>query len=338
MNIDYAGIDLGYDTVKIAVGGNLESFPSLAKEKEISRLDYNSKKDAFRKSKMVIEVREDNKDYNYMVGDYVVNQLQKGGFDYDVNKFEKTSELAKLLAAFSLMYPDEKEIVVDTLVTGLPIRDYNQNREAMKNRFEKEFEAKITNSEGKLITVRYKFKNVYIIPQAVAALFNYLDSSNIDIEDEIIAIADIGGLTTDLVAFNRGELLENSAVSLQYGMSNVFDIVANEYNAENNQIRDAVIRDYDLINTGHRKASIRKALSNACDSVSRNISTEIKNKWRDFIDNIDRIVCVGGGADSLNEYLQSNLEEIKIDLAKDAQLYNVLGYQLRAKTIFEEKQ
>lgn len=337
MNINYAGTDLGFDTVKLSVGGNKYSFPSLAKEDNTEELNYDNSKNVFSKGKMLIEVRDHGQNYKFMIGDYVTNQLQKGGFDFNITKFKKTSELAKFLSAFSLAYPEETNIIVDTLVTGLPIRDFSEYKEDMIERLEGDFEAKIHNSEGKLVTVNYQFKNVHVIPQAVSALFNHVHNSNIDMKKEIIAIADIGGLTTDLVAFNKGNLIKNSAVSLRYGMSNVFDLVADHYNVESSIVRETVVNNDNIINTGQGKKNIRRQLEIAMETVAKDISSELNNKWRDFIGTLDRIITVGGGAESLNNHLQSNLLNVKLDLAKDARFYNAKGYELRAKKIYEEQ-
>ncbi|AGB40065.1 actin-like ATPase involved in cell division [Halobacteroides halobius DSM 5150] len=348
VNVSYCGWDSGYDTCKLITNQMKDSnqkpltFPSLAKERTTSLID---KKElglgqSFSKEKMLIEVQDKNDEwYDFMVGDYIVNQLESGGSNYEVNKYQSEEELAKLLAGLSTLYPNANRIYIDKLVTGLPIQHHRNHKKGMKERFEGKFKSKITARNGKEVTVRYTINDIVVVPQAAGALLYYLNQdNNADIMRDKIAIIDVGGRTTDGLAYNCGEIINESPFSSDIGMSNVFRAVSNNLNIDENLIRSAVVNQQDTITYNQEEKSIRDIVNKCYQELAREIFKATRNEWRDFISLINQILIVGGGAKLLAPFLKKEFGRIGIQAIPNPQLANVLGYLLRAETIYNKEQ
>ncbi|GAB6099695.1 hypothetical protein JCM16358_15740 [Halanaerocella petrolearia] len=348
VNVAYCGWDSGYDTCKLITNQMTDcnqeplTFPSLAKERSTSIIDKKELgiDNAFGKKRMLIEVQDnnDNQWYDFMVGDYIVNQLETGGTNYEVNKYESAEELAKLLAGLSTLYPNANRIHIDQLVTGLPIQHHRNHKKSMKERFEGEFKSKINTKNGERMTVHYKIDNVVVIPQAAGALLYYLNQNqDLDIMKEKIAILDVGGRTTDGLAYNCGEIINESPFSSDIGMSNVFRAVSNHLNIDENLIRETVINNQDTITYNQEEQSIKEIRDNYYCELSKEIFKATRNEWRDFISLVNQVLIVGGGAEFLEPYLKNNFGKIGIEVIPNPQLANVLGYLLRAETIYNKQ-
>jgi plasmid segregation protein ParM len=332
-NIKYAGIDLGYDTIKLITEKMKDSsegvlkLPSLVEEitDSMDGLELNKE---FSKQNAILIIDG----VTYGVGDYVVSQFSGIGANYRADKFNSDSELAKLLASFSILYPEANEIVVEVLATGLPVKYYEKYKEEIKKRFEGSFSATINDRE-----IKYTFKNVVVLPQGVASLAYYINQNkNFNFDSEKCPVLDIGGLTIDGAYYNNGVLVKGSTFSMEKGMSNVFKNMAKELVLDEKLIRDAVIEGKDKISLNTGDVDLTKAKDAACKNLSSVIVSYTYNEWRDFIDTVDKIFIVGGGAEILEGYLDEAFTNIKLEKIMNAQEANVLAYLLRAEAIYNK--
>ncbi|MCK8818107.1 ParM/StbA family protein, partial [Natroniella sulfidigena] len=283
------------------------------------------------KKKMLISVEDQDRWFDFGVGEYVANQLSSAGENYNPDKFKTPEELAKLLAGFSVLKPKADKIIVQDLVTGLPIKYFNKYKDAIKDRFQGEFKAKIDGKE-----VNYLFKNVAVIPQAVASIFYHMNqNSSFDFSSSMCPIIDIGGRTTDGVAYNYGDLIENSTFSLERGMSDVFKRVGKELVINEKVIREAVINGKDTVTYNQETINVSEPVNRECQKLADKIVEGVYNEWRDFIGNINSVFIVGGGAKILDhgDFLRNSFEKIKVNLISNAQEANAFGYRLRAEAI-----
>ncbi|MCK8818138.1 hypothetical protein MWH28_12300, partial [Natroniella sulfidigena] len=71
---DSVGLDLGYDTVKLICNGmdSVLKFPSLAEERD-SSLESLRVDSGFSKKKMLISVEDQDRWFDFGVGEYVAN-------------------------------------------------------------------------------------------------------------------------------------------------------------------------------------------------------------------------------------------------------------------------
>ena len=334
VKINYAGIDLGYDTVKLVANGMKEvlQYPSLAEERDSSVEDLRVES-GFSKEKMLISVEDNEKLYDFGVGEYVANQFSSGGANYNPDKFKTTGELAKLLAGFSTLHPDKAKILVNSLVTGLPIKYYDKYKEEIKDRFQGSFKAAVNNR-----TVEYVFTSVSVIPQGVASIFYHMNqNSNFNFNSIMCPIVDIGGRTTDGVAYNYGDLVEESTFSLERGMSNVFKRISKQMVVDEKIIREAIINDQDTITYEQETINISDYVNRECKWLADKIVEGVYNEWRDFIRNVTEVYIVGGGASILEPYLRESFGKIDVSLISNPQQANAFGYRLRAEAVYQKK-
>lgn len=347
ININYAGWDSGYDACKLIT--NLMQtkdqspliFPSLAKETSSSMIDEQELgiNKSISKEQMMIEVKDKNNEYyNYMIGDYVITQLESGGTNYEVNKYQSPEELAKLLAGLSVLHPKANKIIIDTLVTGLPVQHYKRHKERMSRRFRGSFEARVNNQQGEKATIEYEIKNVVVIPQAAGALmYNIAIEEQEDILDGRIGLLDVGGRTTDGLAYNKGQIIKDSPFSFNIGMSNVFRKINSDLNIDENIIREAIINNQDTVTYRQEEIGIKGLAEKYSEELANNIARNARNEWRDLIDLIDQILVVGGAGDKIQSYLKPAFDKIDIQVLPNSQIANVLGYLLRGQNIYNEK-
>lgn len=345
VEIKYAGWDSGYDTCKIIDNIMYEEgkqpllFPSLAKQNSSGLIDESQLgvNEEFSKERMIIEVKDkDDTHQKFMVGEYILNQLEVGGTNYSVEKYRSTQELAKLLSGFSALYPKANRIYVDTLVMGLPIQQHKMHKDEMKSRFTGEFEAYINGEKGQK-KVKYIFKNVEVIPQAAAALVYYnFKNQDFNFAQSRIALVDVGGRTIDGLAYNMGQLIKESPFSSNIGMSNVFRRVSQETGIDENTIRDAVISGENNVTYNQQEKNITTHVNQASDDVSQEIVAFTQNAWRDFVNKINKVLIMGGSSKILVDYIKSHFGSIKVELIDNPQIANVLGYLLRAQAIYQK--
>jgi len=347
INIKYAGYDSGYDSCKLITNIMQEKnqepliYPSLAKESVGGLANDKSigMNEPISKEAMLIKVKDqDDNYYNFMIGEYVITQLETGGTNYDVDKYNEPSELAKLLAGLSVLHPNTDQIVVDTLVIGLPIQHYQEHKEAMTKRFTDSFESQITNQEGNIVTIRYEFKNVIVMPQGLGALMYYMNTE--EGQESLkgrLGILDIGGRTTDIFAYNNNRIIEGSPYSINIGMSNVFRSVSNKLNLEENLVREAVIKGQDSVRYNQKEIGITSLVEEYSENTANNIAFETRNKWRDFIGLVDKILIIGGASEKLKPYINPAFNDINVELLSNTQTANVLGYLLRGQDIYNRK-
>ena len=161
------GVDLGYDSVKMMSNGERIIFPSLVEEEEEGILLENSLEvlkneevlEKFDIDKIIIKIQDkvlqghnDNTFNTYRVGNYVLNQRSSSvGYSLSDQKYKEPEEFAKLLSGISLLFPKADKIIIKNLITGLPIKYYENHKDSFKKELVNKFKVKIKNIKNKFI-------------------------------------------------------------------------------------------------------------------------------------------------------------------------------------------
>lgn len=129
MKVKYAGLDLGNRSVNVKTADGLDTFISVHANIEQRELIRNLEEEQinFKKSSMVIEYGKES----FAIGDYCFTRSLGAVRNFSDDKYSRNSEKAKMLAAFSLLYPKEREIDIDTLVVSLPPEIYEDHKDAI---------------------------------------------------------------------------------------------------------------------------------------------------------------------------------------------------------------
>ncbi len=325
-NVSVVGVDLGYDSVKMMTKDKEIIFPSLAEEEEegvlsersfdlIKQSNFN---DRFDPKKILIQL-DDNFDKTnseskvYRVGDYVLNQRSASvGYSLSDKKYEEPEEFAKLLAGISLLFPKADKISIRNLITGLPIKYYENHKELFKNKLESNFKVKVSNASNQFIEKEIEIRKATIIPQGLASYYDFVMNNegmvSKNIEDGF-GIIDLGGLTIDCVAFNEGELIKDSPISFSDGVrTRIFKKIQDSLDIDIAQdlIKRAILEGNDFIKVRNETYNFEEIKNQAIDRLAKDIALHIKNRWDSYL-MINRVLITGGATillfDKIDEYL-----------------------------------
>ncbi|WP_051412058.1 ParM/StbA family protein [Halonatronum saccharophilum] len=324
--VNVIGVDLGYDSVKMMAKDQEIIFPSLAEEEEegilsersFDLINKDSINDRFDPKKIIIELEEglgeqESANRIYRVGDYVLNQRSASvSYSLSDKKYEEPEEFAKLLAGISLLFPKANKVSIRNLITGLPIKYYENHKEFFKNKLENNFKIKISNVSNQFVEKEIEIRKATIIPQGLASYYDFVMNSegmvSKNIEDGF-GIIDLGGLTIDCVAFNEGELIKDSPISFSDGVrTRIFKKIQDSLDIDIAQdlIKRAILEGNDFIKVRNETYNFEAIKDQAIDRLARDIALQIKNRWGSYL-MIDRVLITGGATillfDKVNEYL-----------------------------------
>ncbi|GAB6139187.1 ParM/StbA family protein [Halanaerobaculum tunisiense] len=320
-NSNVLGVDLGYDSVKLKTKDKELLFPSLAEEEEQGVLADSSFEvlksrgklvEEFDPEKMIIQIETADSNV-YRVGDYVLNQRSSSiAYSLSGDKYEEPEEFAKLLSGICLLHPKADKVVINNLITGLPIKYYEKHKETFKDELENNFKVKFKNINNEFIPKKIEIRQATIIPQGLASYYDFImDESGFvttDMEGGL-GVVDLGGLTIDCVAFNEGELIKGSPFSFNDGVrKRVFKQIQDSLEIDVSQdiIKRQILAGEDKIKVRNQVYNFSDIKEQAIDRLAKDIALQIKNRWESYL-MIDKILVTGGAAlllfDKFNEYL-----------------------------------
>ncbi|MBM7557500.1 ParM/StbA family protein [Halanaerobacter jeridensis] len=354
--IDVLGVDLGYDSVKILANGQQLLFPSLAEiedEGVLSDTSFEVLKrqsnlvEKFDPAKMIVKIQsdlingQDSEEFSaYRVGDYVLNQNSSSvGYSLAVDKYEQPEEFAKLLAGISLLFPKADMINIDHLVTGLPIKYYENHKDTFKNKLTETFKVKLKNINNNFVSKKINIKKTTIIPQGLASYYDFIMDEKGQVTANIeggLGIVDLGGLTIDCVAFNKGELIKGSPISFSEGIrKRIFKKIQDYLDIDVSQdiIKKQILKGEDYIEVRGQIYDFKEVKEEEINKLARDIALQIQNRWESYL-MIDKILITGGASillfDSLEEHLAGfPCEQINLE----PQFSNCRGYVKLGKAL-----
>ncbi|GAB6099014.1 hypothetical protein JCM16358_08930 [Halanaerocella petrolearia] len=330
-NANVLGVDLGYDSVKLKTKDKELLFPSLAEEEEGGVLTDTSFEviknrdnlvEEFDPEKMIIQIQDEliqgqgsDSFTTYRVGDYVLNQRSSSiAYSLSDDKYEEPEEFSKLLSGICLLFPKANKIVINNLVTGLPIKYYEKHKRSFKNRLENTFKVRFKNINNEFIPKKIEVRQATIMPQGLASYYDFIMNDEGLVTTNMeggLGIVDLGGLTIDCVAFNEGELIKDSPISFNDGVrKRIFKRIQDSLDIDISQdlIKKQILAGKDQIRVRNQVYDFEKIKERAIDRLAKDIALQIKNRWESYL-MIDRILVTGGASlllfDKLNDYLAS---------------------------------
>ena len=360
-NINVIGVDLGYDSVKMLFRDKELVFPSLAEREDEGILSDSSfevvtKPDdvifKFNPKKMIIKIQDklikgytDREFTTYRVGDYVLNQrFSSVAYSLSDKKYKDPEEFAKLLSGIALLCPKADKIKIKHLITGLPIKYYENNKLAFKERLENNFKIQIKNINNQFVEKEVEVMKATVIPQGLASYYDFVmnDKGEVTTNDQGgFGIVDLGGLTIDCVAFNNGELIKDSPISFSDGVkTRIFKKIQDSLDIDISQdiIKKQILDKKDYIKVRNEKYEFTKIKETAIDKLAYDIALQIENRWDSYL-MIDRILVTGGASILLFESLDTHLEDFPCErVNKNPQFSNCRGYVKLGKALDRKRQ
>jgi plasmid segregation protein ParM len=348
-------IDVGFGLVKLSVrrGGGIDiiNFPSMAIPADASavRTLGTRKRDTFD-----VPVN----DANYEVGRDVGLAQAGGSFGRDVTDEFYRGAIYEALTKGALRYMLEAgDSVIDLLVLGLPVNQYNDSKR--RDYLRSHYEGEIPVGDGKKITVR----KVLVQAQPMggyAALDDHLDALNAVIaktpgalkplvngealDDLAVLMVDPGEHTLDWLLIQQGSINPRaSGAASDAGRHRVVRSVLESLVAEiGRPLGPAVMPRINdaLRNNGPVKlAGVAHDLQHfepVIMTVVEDCINRMVDGLRDAHEIIDLVVLVGGHPERYRDVLVKRFPAIPVFIMPEPMSANVRGFQMIGEAVAEE--
>ena len=222
----------------------------------------------------------------------------------------------------ALHYMDEDNI--DLLVSGLPVNNFNYDKEKMKELLIGEHHY----PDGRVITV----KDAWVIPQPVGGFVDYfINVCEKDRVDNIKSLTlDVGYFTLDWLTCRGLKIQEERSGSTPGGMSLILSRLTELISDE----RGSPFKDISIIDAGIQngfKTNIQGkeySFSHLIPQMDDFISTAIESVLGSVgsLDDIDVILLVGGGAKCYQRIVKKMLNNRDIIVPDNSIYSNVNGF------------
>lgn len=295
-------VDNGYFNTKVYSNEGEKIFRSKVQETDnlISKMNTH-----------IVEL--DEKIYEVGEGAEVIN------IDLDKTK----SNIYKILTLTALGLTTKYDKMEFNIVANYPLNLYTKENKQEFEEFLKtsDYKSFILNNETKKI----KINQCLVFPQTLPVIYEN------SVENSIVGILDIGGLTSQGLITNKGSMITSSKFSKNLGMLVLYEKIKKELNYKFN----IDIQDYEIesIVKNGLYTNIEKSKEIISD-VCREHVKEIVKLMQLFGWNLGNIelLITGGGGKFLFEYLKNEIPNIK--LSKDPILDNLKGLWQVSQVIF----
>lgn len=327
--MDKAGIDLGYNAVKV-IGNNLKVvFPSAVGTPDKPRFKMVGTATTF-------TIRYQDKLYN--IGDSALEQSRFLTRHEDRDWINSIEYMVLFHAALSsIKHSGTSEL---TVVTGLPLAYFVDDKETIRDKFTGVHH--VYRDERDVLTVNVK---CLVSPQAMGTLASVAlndegKQANAEVLKGRVGIIDIGGHTTNILhAFRMGDI-ERQTDSIEMGgwnvaraMESVIERVCPGADYNDHEIAD-IIRKRSVKCAG-KVIDLSSDVNSVLDDITSPILAKVKELWPGDGVRLDAIIIAGGGAHMIGNRIKAELKHENVSIVADPVFANAVGYYRFA--LFTEK-
>jgi len=243
-------------------------------------------------------------------------------------RFTSKEGMAIMLSALALLSNHQYEEV--KLVTGLPVNDYANLKDAYKEALIGIHNIQVIEPDGSGGKY-YKFdiKEVKVLPQPIGTIFDRVLDSQGKIENRVLAngkigVIDVGKYTVDLSVTDALQFIDKSSTSFSdIGLFDAYKELSMALKSEGYDIPPDSLEPY--IRGSKPMNGIAELKEGIFESQAEKIMSRLLNMWND-IWNFDRILITGGGAIVLGEHLREHLDKDKVIICEHPTMTNCRGY------------
>ncbi len=312
-----AGIDLGYNAVKVMSSRGASMFPSVIGTPDRARFSLNGVSDD-----IVLTVLGDG---TWLVGEGAITQSRFATRREDRGWIESAEYYRLMLAAMTEATAGSVEMKV---VTGLPVAFYD-DKDILVNCFLGEHRTQREGRRGQTIRV----VECRVIPQPFGALLAVsLDDQgrivNREMAEGAVAIIDVGGKTTNLLSVNRLAEIARETASVNVG---AWDVVrqVREYLAE--VCPELDLRDHEIVEAITRRqvkyfgepVDLTDIVETAVYPMAEQVIAQATQLWNSGA-RLDAVLVAGGGAHLLGQYIEQYFRHARV--VDNPVFANVTGY------------
>jgi len=340
--MELLGIDIGFGFTKATDGNDMVVFKSIYGEASDTQFwaDFtrSSLNDYFH---VAIDGR------SYFIGDLAEKQSTVRHFT--LNQEQMIASFIKILALTVVGIFQKKDAPVGgpvSVVSGLPIGYYKQNRERFSRILAGQHSISYHLPDGELTTKDVYIDKVRLLPQPMGSILNLLmdDSgriTNTELAAQKIGVVDIGFRTTDFTILDNLRYIDRGSRTFDVGISNAFNVIADRLR-EKCGVAIELYRLYKAVDAGSIKIrgqefNFTKIRDQVFRQLAVKIANDIEQLWADDWD-IDTILLTGGGSVELAEHLKPLVTGNVLPVARgaDARLNNVQGYVKYGRHLWAE--
>jgi len=312
-------IDLGYYKTKgIDTGGQPFSFPSITGTPDKSRFSLNGHDNG-----IIL-----TKPYHKLVGENVEDQ-SLFAVRWEDRDWIRTDDYAALLYAAMSEMTTSFHINVN-LVTGLPVRFYEQDRDYLRDRLLGQHQLHREGRKPQTININ----RVKIVPQNVGAYLSVaLDDRgrqavDADFISGRVGVIDIGSLTTNYLVMSKFTELNQESTSIEAGG---WKLARQVRQALGGLCPDLTIKDHELMSAIRRgfvyyygqRVDLADIITQAADNLEAQIIATARDRWGKGA-HLHTILITGGGALLLGQRILRHYPHAR--LVDDPVFANVRGY------------
>ena len=196
------------------------------------------------------------------------------------------------------------------LVTGLPVADYARLKDKLRNSLL--IDHTFTHN-GKYYT--FAPADVRVVPQAwgpiLSLIFDWKGNKIADLQDERIAIIDIGGKTTNLLSVDGLMDVPAETKGLDLGTWHIIKAVRDFFDREHpglNHLSDhrivRAVRDGYIHYTSKNRVALRTVITPVVERMGNQIIEKAQQYWGQGVLTHQRMLVTGGGAYLLGKHIK----------------------------------
>lgn len=244
--------------------------------------------------------------------------LKDGKLENNYDKANKETNMILFLYTLAIQKDNKFKVVV-----GLPILAYKNNKDTFRENLlkNKEYKVKINGKEKTIL-----IEDIIVFPEGAGAYFNIKSRSKNSL------IIDIGGGTTNIVAFKNGKL--DKCTTLGNGMIELYNRIRDHLNSK--YTLKLELEDVENILKEGLKVDGEEIEWNFVKTIIDNFTNDLMNELRNFDIRTTNVYLSGGGAKLLNKTLTGKIPGMI--MLEDYLFANAKGFKKVGESKWRERE
>ncbi len=220
-------------------------------------------------------------------------------------------------------------------VVGLPVAFFRQWETQLQEKLTGYHKIRIYQADRTCTRKNIYLPKVHMVPHPLGTFTNLIMDGDggfrsSDYARQKVALVDVGFRTTDVIVMDAGRLCNRGNRTIEIGMANGFESIAQRLRRETDLIPD-LDRLYKAIRMGFLRIEDQEYnLNNLRAETYQWLATALADRINDTLKDdwdLERVVLTGGGATDIGEDLAPRLDGdvVMIEHAEDMRLSNAQG-------------
>ena len=242
--------------------------------------------------------------------------IKEGKLENDYDKANKETNIILFLYALAIQKSSHFKVVV-----GLPVLAYKNNKEKFKDKLleNKVYKLKINGTDKTII-----IEDLLVFPEGAGAYFN------ITSRPKNAVVIDIGGGTTNIVAFKNGKI--DKCTTLGAGMIELYNRIRDYLNSK--YTLKLELEDIEIVLKEGLKVDGEDVNWSFIKLIINNFTNDLMNELRNFEIRTSTVYLTGGGSKLLKAALKNKIPGL--NLIEDYLFANAKGFKKVGESKWKE--